>query len=79
MCAHTVAASVRSAENTTFNATVRPYTGTKHPPHRYTQILPGFRSPPSVLLLAAELGATSVVRGLLGVKEVVIASTSSEG
>jgi hypothetical protein len=80
MCAHTVAASVRSVENTTFNATVQPYTGTKHPSHRITQIHPGFRSPPSVLLLAAEFGARSAARGvLLGVREVVIASTSSEG
>jgi hypothetical protein len=78
MCAHTVAASVPSVESTTFNATVQPYTGT-NPPRHYTQIHPGFRSPPSVLLLAAELGATSVARGLLGVREVVIASTSSEG
>ena len=79
MCAHTVAASVHSAENMTFNATVQPYTGTKHPRHHYTQIHPWFRSPPSVLLPAAELGATSVARGVLGVREVVIASTSSEG
>jgi len=82
MCARTVAASVRSVENTTFNATVQPYTGTKHPPHQYTQIHPVFRSPPSVLLLAAELGATAVARGvlgMLGVKEVVIALTSSKG
>lgn len=79
MCAHTVAASVRSVGNTTFNATVQPYTGTKHPPHQYTQIHPGFRNPPSVLLLATEFGATSVARGVLGVREVVIASTSSEG
>jgi hypothetical protein len=78
MCAHTVAASVRSVENTTFNATVQPYTGTKHPARHYTQIHPGFRSPPSVLLLEAEFGATSVARGVLGVREVVIASTSSE-
>jgi hypothetical protein len=79
MCAHTVAASVRSVENTTFNATGQPYTGTKHPAHQYTQIHPGFRSLPSVLLLAAEFGATSVARGVLGMREVVIASTSSEG
>lgn len=78
MCAHTVAASVRSVVNMTFNATVQPYTGTNHP-HHYTQIHPGFRIPPLVLLLAAELGATSVARGVLGVREVVIASTSSEG
>lgn len=81
MCAHTVAASVRSVENTTFNATVQPYTGTKHPAHHYTQIHPGFRNPASVLLLGAEFGVTSVARGVLGVnvREVVIASTSSEG
>lgn len=79
MCAHTVAASVLSVENMTFNAIVRPYTVTKHPPHHYTRIHPGFRSLPSVLLPAAETGARSVDWGLLGVKEVVIASTSSEG
>jgi hypothetical protein len=79
MCVHTVAASVRSVENTTFNATAQPYTGTKHPPHPCTPIHLGFRSPPLVLLLAAELGVTIVARGVLGVREVVIASTSSEG
>ena len=79
MCAHTVAASVRSVVNMTFNATVQPYTGIKHPHHHYTQIHPGFRNPPSVLRRAAELGATNVARGLLGVTEIVIASMSSEG
>lgn len=79
MCAHTAAASASSVENTTFNATVQPYTGTKHPRHRYTQIHPGFRNPPSVSRLVAELGVTNVARGLLGVREIVIASTSSEG
>jgi hypothetical protein len=79
MCVHTLAASVRSVGNTTFNVTVQPYTGTKQTRHHYIQIHPGFRSPPSVSLLVAEFGATSVARGLLGVREVVIASTSSEG
>lgn len=79
MCAHTAAASVHSVENMTFNATVLPYTETKHPPHHYTQIHPVFRSLPSVLLPEAGIGARSVDWGLLGVREVVIASTSSEG
>ncbi len=78
MCAPTVAASVLSVENTTFSVTVRPYTGIKHLP-QCTRIHPGSRSLPLVLVLAAEIGATGVVRGVLGARGVVIASMSSEG
>jgi hypothetical protein len=74
MCAHTVAASVLSVANTISNVIVRPYIETRHL-RRCTQIHPSL---PLVLLLAAELGATSVVRGVLGVRGVVTASTLSE-
>lgn len=77
MCVHTAAAGDHSAVNMTCNVTVRPYTETLLL-RRCTQIRPGSRSLRLGLLLAAELGATSVVRGVLGVRGIVTASTSSE-
>jgi hypothetical protein len=75
MCAHTPAANVLSVVNTISNVIVPLYTEIQRRLPLSTRIHPASRSLPLVLLLAAEIGATSVARGVLGVREVVIAST----
>jgi hypothetical protein len=77
MCAPIAAANGLSVASTISNGTVLQYIETRHRHRQSTRIHPGSRSTLE-LLLAAELGATDVVRAILGGREVVIATTPSK-